>query len=631
MTSVLFSLNIFAQNSNDTLNINLESINITAQRAKLYSSKARLLTIIDRQTIRQMPVNNIDELLESISGVDIRNRGVGGTQADISIRGGSFDQVLILLNGVNITDSQTGHYNLDIPVELSDVVRIELLQGSAARIYGPNAFSGAINIVTEKKENTSLKVETGGGSYNTFKENISAGLGNDKIQTFTSLTHKSSNGYIDNTDYDIKNIFSQTTLTTEKNGKFDLQLAYQKKDYGANGFYSLAYPSQFDHTETVYGALDWYLTLGDKLSINSQIYSRMHYDRFELFRDMENAASWYTSHNYHLSNINGGKVSACITDSWGKITAGLDIRNEHIYSTVLGTTLDNPVKNIFEDSIKFTLSDNRFLPTAFADYSLSTGKFFVSAGIATTNSTQFGTFSSGGTDISYNPTEKWSIFISANSAIRLPTFTDLYYKSATQLANPNLQPEKAQTIEFGSKYNNNNFNINGSVFYRQGKNIIDWVKKLDSTIWQSKNLTKVNALGMDINTQYQFKNFFIRKLNLSYSYLTLDKNANDFDSKYALDYLREKILLSIDHKIAGKLSANWKLGYYDRAGNYSDFSTGNLQEYKPYFMADVRLQWTANKYDIYLDINNLGNIKYADYGGLAQPRRNFFGGIRMKL
>jgi len=110
----------------------------------------RVLTVVDRKAIQQMPVQNIDELLESISGIDIRQRGVGGTQSDISIRGGSFDQVLVLLNGVNITDPQTGHYNLDIPVDLSDIVRVELLQGSAARVYGPNAFSGAINIVTEK-------------------------------------------------------------------------------------------------------------------------------------------------------------------------------------------------------------------------------------------------------------------------------------------------------------------------------------------------------------------------------------------------------------------------------------------------------------------------------------------------
>jgi iron complex outermembrane receptor protein len=125
-----------------------------------------------------MPVQSVDELLESVAGIDIRQRGVGGTQSDISIRGGSFDQVLVLLNGVNITDPQTGHYNLDVPVELSDIVRVELLQGSVARIYGPNAFSGAVNIVTEKKETSTISVQTAGGSYNSFIQNLSAGIGN---------------------------------------------------------------------------------------------------------------------------------------------------------------------------------------------------------------------------------------------------------------------------------------------------------------------------------------------------------------------------------------------------------------------------------------------------------------------
>ena len=133
--------NVFGQSTSDSLSVTLSEVDVNARRNQIYTGAGRVVTVVEREAIQRMPVQSVDELLESVAGIDIRQRGVGGTQSDISIRGGSFDQVLVLLNGVNITDPQTGHYNLDVPVELSDIVRVELLQGSVARIYGPNAFS----------------------------------------------------------------------------------------------------------------------------------------------------------------------------------------------------------------------------------------------------------------------------------------------------------------------------------------------------------------------------------------------------------------------------------------------------------------------------------------------------------
>ncbi|MFZ4582562.1 MAG: TonB-dependent receptor [Paludibacter sp.] len=651
----LFSVIItvsFSQEKTDSLQIDLREIGVNAALYQLNPGSGRLLTVIDRKTIEKMPLQSIDDLLESLSGVDIRNRGVGGTQSDISIRGGSFDQVLVLLNGVNITDPQTGHYNLDIPIELSDIARIELLQGSAARIYGPNAFSGAINIVTNGRTNNSAAAQLTAGSFGTFTQNISGNLGNKKFATFASFSNKSSDGYISNTDYKILNAFSHTTLNTVSAGKFDLQLAYQQKSYGANAFYSFKYPNQFDHTQTFFGSLSWLLHLKN-LEIQTQGYARRHYDRFELFREdyyknkngfyVRNAsdtakystsfspASYYKSHNYHLTDVIGGKASAVILTNIGKFVAGIDVRNEHIYSTVLGTALTSNQKNTFEAAHPFTKESNRFISTAAVDYSKKIQNLNISAGIAVTNNEKFGTYTNGGIDLSYVMNENLNVFASANTAVRVPTFTDLYYKSATQIANPNLKPEKSTTVEVGMKYNKNRLSINGLVYYRMGNNIIDWVKLPTATVWESKNLTSVNALGADIQAEYKFENCFIKKMNASYSYLTLDKQADTFDSKYTLDYLRNKVVVGVSHDIVSKLSAQWKFSYNERAGNYTDFATNQLLSYKPFTMADVRLLWVDNYFDIFADVNNLLDVKYADYGGLAQPGINFNAGVRFRL
>jgi len=588
----------------------------------------RILTVIDKNEISRSSVQSIDQLLDYVAGVDIRQRGTNGTQADISIRGGSFDQVLVLLNGVNITDPQTGHFNLDIPVDLSDVTRVEILQGSSARVLGPNAFSGAINIVTEKSGKAVLNAELSAGSFHNYGQSISGNLGNNKFHSFASVSHKSSAGYMANTDFDVLNAFSQSVLNTRTAGKFDLQLSAQQKSFGANSFYSLAYPNQFESSKTFMTALNWSLTKGH-LTLNAQASWRRHHDRFELFRDFTGAPSWYKTHNYHMTDVAAGKVSASYLSALGKTTLGVEARNEHIYSNVLGTAIDS-MRAPLETNGYFTKESNRLLETVFLDHAVNINKWYFSAGAAATHSAVFGWNGYGGIDVAYAFNDNFRVFADANSAVRLPTFTDLYYKSATQLANPNLQPEKSQTVEIGTKIRQINWKLDATAYYRMGQNVIDWVKAPTATVWESKNLTDVNALGADVTFAYYFQQSFVKKIGVAYSYLKMDKSADQLDSKYVLDYLKNKITVSVDHSIWTRLSACWQLGYLDRAGSYTD-ANKVLQKFSPYAMLDCRLLWNDKHFDVFADMNNIFNKSYADYGGLTQPGRNVNVGVRLKL
>ena len=626
----LFIPFLVAQQIKDSLSVDLSEVQVNASRNKLYSEMGRVLTVIDKTEMKQSAVQSIDQLLDYVSGIDIRQRGIDGTQADISLRGGSFDQVLVLLNGVNITDPQTGHFNLDIPLNLSDVSRVEILQGSSARVLGPNAFSGAINIVTENTEKRALNAELTAGSFNTFGESVSGSLGNNLWQNFASVMHKSSSGYRPNTDFAISSAFIQSVLKTKNTGQFDLQLAGQLKEFGANGFYSLAYPNQFESSKTFLTSLNWTMSKG-KFTYNGQAYWRQHHDKFELFRDNTTWASWYTGHNYHLTDITGGKAIVSYLEKQSKTTIGVDFRNEHIYSNVLGNIMSKQVAVPFENGKFFTREDNRLLGTGFIDQTLIFKKWYFSIGVASTYSSSFGIYSYGGLDVAYELNENIRVFADANSAFRLPTFTDLYYKSATQIANPSLKPEKSQTLEIGTKIKKHNWKMNASTFKRFGQNVIDWTKEPDSTKWFSRNLTSVNAFGVDLNTEYQFNSSFLRKISVSYSYLLLDKSATGFDSKYALDYLKNKITLQLQHAIWKNLSASWAGSWSDRAGQYTDFTTGNLTNYLPYFLLDGRISWSQRQFDIFADANNILNTNYADFGGLIQPGFRFDIGFRLKL
>lgn len=627
---ILFMILFFIQAK---AQIALPGVEVVANTNSLYSELGRKLIVIDQTEIQKMAVQSVDALLNYVAGVDIRQRGVGGTQADISIRGGSFDQVLILLNGINITDPQTGHYNLDFPVNVADIVRVEILQGSSARLLGANAFSGAINIVTKKGDKKELNTQISAGSFGTFGQNVSGGFSSGKLRTFASVSHQSSDGYINNTDYDQWNAYGQLTLNTKNTGDFNLQLAAQTKEYGANEFYSFDYPNQFDATKTYFASLNWNRDING-LKTEAQLYWRRHHDRFELFRNFEGSESypWYTGHNYHLTDVSGGKAVASYNTFAGKFSLGIDIRNEHIFSNVLGKLMDEKKPVPGEKDVFFLYEDNRLLSTAFFDYAKTWNKWYLSIGAAATYSEIFKTNAYGGFDLAYSFNEHTKAYLGFNSAVRLPTFTDLYYKSATQIANPNLKPERAYTPEIGLKANYPNWKTEAVVYYRIGKNVIDWIKQPDSTKWESRNLTDVNAFGFDISGEYRF-NSFINKVALQYSFLQLDKDADNYDSKYALDYLKHKIVASVDHSVWKNLSATWKVSFYDRSGDYTytEFGISKVADYKPYFLLDARLIWAESRVDVFADFNNIFDTKYADFGGLIQPGFNFNVGIRMKL
>ncbi len=610
----------------DSLKVNLTEVDITARRNLIAVAREKMVHQITKDEIKLIPVAAIDGLLDQLAGVDIRSRGFNGTQADISLRGGTFDQVIVLLNGINITDPQTGHYNLDLPVDISNIERIEIIQGAQALLMGINPFSGAVNIVTNQNSENNVSVKLSGGSYNTFSQNISAFIKGRRIETSLSATNNSSDGYKPNTDYSMKDAYLQTVFRTSNAGKFDLQLAYQQKNYGAHGFYSLRFPDQYDNTRTLYGALNWNYKK-DNMQFQTHAYYRGHTDKFELFRYPEKTPAWYSGHNYHLTNTSGIKLNINTQLGYGKLTAGAEIRNENILSNVLGQNSGVNVKALFEENAYYTKYDNRLIATIFGGIEQKIDNWDIAGGAVLAHTERFGMNWSGALNIGYNISDNVKIYISGNRAFRLPTFTDLYYKSVSQRSNPALKPEYATTYESGLKINHKNLNFNISGFYRSGTNLIDWIKYPDSTVWISSNLSKVNALGGELSASYNFRNIFIDKISLSYSIMNMTKPNTPFISKYVLDYLRHKVNVSFQHTVYKNLKANWQGGFYDRAGEYILAQGSAPQSYQPAFVADFRLMWKLKKMEFFADVRNFTNTQYADFGGLMQPGINFHAGI----
>ena len=191
LTIALAICNLKAQNS---IEKNLDEVIVSANRAQTEGNITNV-QIISLEEIENAPVQTIEDLLEYAMNVDVRQRGGQGVQADISIRGGTFEQVLVMLNGIKLNDPQTGHHTMDLPVSLEQIERIEIITGGASRIFGNYAYTGAINIITKSEMANSVSISGGENAFKSGGINYHTSTGNLKHNI--SVNQKESDGYIE--------------------------------------------------------------------------------------------------------------------------------------------------------------------------------------------------------------------------------------------------------------------------------------------------------------------------------------------------------------------------------------------------------------------------------------------------
>ena len=633
------SVSIATDNESDTTKVkmqyDLDEIEVSAQRAPaLYSQVARIISVMESKEIEAAPVESVQDLLEYIAGVDVRQRGTEGVQADVSIRGGTFDQMLVLLNGINITEPQTGHHNLNLPVSLHQIARIEVLEGPAARVYGPNAFSGAINIVTKEPVSQKLSFAGALGSFGYLDANLSGNFFTGNLKHMVAVNRKKSNGYIDNTDFKISDVFYSNVQESEK-GKFLFQLGIADKGFGANSFYTPKYPNQYEKTKTLFTSAKWASTT--KFHLTPVVYWRRHQDRFELFRD--NPPSWYTTHNYHLTNVYGTNLNSWVRWKFGKTAIGVEFRSENILSNVLGEDLSKP-KKVPGENAEFTKSKSREIYSGFLEHIIYLNKWTISGGLMSNciSGSSLGINLFPGIEMSYNIFSEINLFGSYNTSLRMPTFTDLYYAGPTNIGNPDLKPERAVTLEGGLKLNHEFVHGQWVVFYRQGKNIIDWVKGVDGDLWQPQNLTQVNSLGTELQAQFNLRKYLGKGFpdNIMIGFFTnyLEKVNRNYISNYVLDNLKYKFTGSVNQSLLQGLSVNVKVTFQDREGTYTKYVngiSGNEVPYQPFWLTDLKFRYSYHSVTLFASVNNLFDITYNDIGNIIQPGRWFKAGFSYDL
>ena len=618
----------------------LEEVSVTGSRAPLTKSQAaRMVTVLDRRDIAQAPVQSINDLLKYAIGVDVRQRGAIGAQTDISIRGGTQDQIILLLNGINICDPQTGHNAMDLPIDLSEIVRIEVIEGPAGRIYGSSSLVGAINIVTRPTGPTTVHAEA--GSYGYAKVGAKYATGGHSI----SANYARSDGYSRskegklNTGYSGEKAFYQGQYEDD-DVRLHWHLGLADKGWGSGTFYATPKwqaDNQYEHTTKIYSAIQGETKRG-RLHLAPSIYWNQNCDRYEGYHNQPEKMKY----NYNRTDVYGVAMNMYLDWAAGRTALGGELRNEDLVSGNLGEPLSE-THHISGTDRDYTLGVNRTNISAYLEHNLLLKRLTISAGLVAVKNTwsNMNMTVYPGIDVSYRPTPTWTLHASCNTSLRMPSFTEMYYKLQGYKADPHLKPEEMTAVELGSNVQCAMFNVQCTAWYHHGRNMIDWIMDTslgDDAVWQSVNHTKVNSIGFEAAVKFNVPLGFAAWLdqessmfNVSYSYINQAKEQEaNIVSQYALEYLRHKLVASAHVPIIYRLTADMNLRWQDRVGQYTDFA-GQVHDYQPYALVDARLAWTEPKWKLYVEANNLLDKSYADYGHVEQPGRWIIAGFAISL
>ncbi len=628
---------VIIQTKSDTIPVKeLDEVVVTASKASLPPNMAaKQVTVITSREIERAPVRSAEDLLNYVAGVDILQRGPHGVQADISLRGGSFDQAAILLNGVNLTNPQTGHYSFDIPVNLSDIERIEIVQGPSSLIFGAGAFSGGVNIITKKDNHSNAFFKTEGGMHGLFGAEARGAYKTANSVHRLSAGYKRSDGYIKNSDYNIVSLLWQSRFHID-NSAIDIQAGVNDKKYGANTFYAAAYPNQYDDTRGVFASIKG--ETGGKLKFIPQLYWSRHYDTYHLFRPgTPDIPSWYTAPNYHRSDVYGLNLNMQYASDLGITSFGGEFRNEGILSSNLGRLMRQKSGN-------YDKWDNRSNISFFAEHNFILDKLTLSVGALYNHNTALAdTLKTGGfypaVNLSYRPNDAMSFYASWSKSTRMPTFTDLYYKAGKHRGFAGLTPEYSQSAEIGWRYKSRVLTANLNAFHTQGDNLIDWILNPSDGLYHAQNLASLATYGAGLDIAADMRRWLdgqqpLQSVQIGYQYMSQNSGKagrNNPVSAYVFNYLRHKFTAGVQHRVVKNLSLSWNLRWQDRAGNYLKYVPETKEEqptaFRPFVMVDVKATYALRRVNFFVNANNLLNTTHVDFGNIPQPGFWLTGGM----
>jgi outer membrane cobalamin receptor len=556
---------------------------------------------------RQQPLvsNSVVDNLRQDSSLNLQARAPNGVQADLSLRGTTFEQSLILLNGLRINDPETGHLNLDIPIPLDAVTRIDILHGSGSTFYGSDAIGGAVNLLTQPPApGLTIIGSAGGGSYNSIEQHLRASITQGFIAEQLTGSRDTSDGFMPDRNYSSNALASETWLSWKpgaSNYTTDILLASSDRPYGANQFYG-PYPS-WERTKGWFASIDQQLGQQTAASFGY----RRHTDLFVLSVDQPAIYE-----NNHITTSYEGALRRA--DNFGANTTlsyGVEADGDTIHSNSLG-------------------DHSRNQGAAYANLNLrALRRFSLSLGVRDEVLTGAGDGTNNGTDNVFSPsiaaaytlTRTTRLRASAGHGFRLPTYVDLYYADPTTIGNPNLKPESSWSYEAGIEWTptSSRLTLNAAAFRLQEKDAIDYAKTILATPaltfaepWQAINIQNLNITGAEATLHLRLTNN--QQLQFSYTAAHAGPPPANLLSEYAYNYAAQNALF------------RWT-GNFRQLAAYTQIDVVQKTQHTAYPLWDITLSRNTGHLRPYLRALNLSNTGYQEIPQVPLQGRTIMAGM----
>ena len=550
---------------------------------------ARTVVSLDAQKT-PLAFHDIEDYLRTDSSVDIQQRGGGGIMADISVRGASFEQTLVLINGFRFDNAETSHFNLDLPIPLLSVERLDVLHGAGSTLYGSDAIGGVVDVRTWQPAASSLRVKTGGGSFGENEEAVLGSLVMNKWSDVVAGDREFSTGFMADRDYRTENASNEVRWKSPL-GASDVLLAGDDRAYGANQFYG-PYVS-WERTK------GWFAALHQQFSAQTDASAayRRHSDIFLLERD---EPAGYK--NQHIDDgFQGAVRDHRVLAGNLTLASGLEEVTEQIDSTNLGQHGRN--RGAGYGVIEWLRPARGSLSLGGREEVFSGGRSVFSPMLAATRWLSSTTMIHG----------------SIGHGFRIPTYLDLYYSDPTTLGNPNLKPESAWNFDGGlSWFPKPQLAATVTVFYSRQHDTIDYTRASEADPWQASNLPGVRFTGVEASVTWQLRHD--ERLAASWTNLSGAQNAlHGLQSEYVFNYPVNNARLDWTQELWRQIALNSRLGVLQRF------------EKDPYVVWDGSVSRQVGRVRPYLQMTNLLNTGYEEIVDVRMPGRGFVGGVEIVL
>ncbi len=551
---------------------------------------ARSVVVIDTK-LHPLLVATPQDYLRTDSSVFLEQRGAGLVQTDISLRGSSSEQTLVLLNGLRINDAQSSHHDLDLPAPLEAISNIEVLHGAGSTLYGADALSGVVDFVTATPTADSLRIRAGVGSYGENEQGALADAVGRKWNESLAGQRAFSTGFMADRDYRSENASSESRYESSI-GESDILLAGSDQAFGANQFYG-NYPS-WERTK------GWFASARQELGTKTETAFgyRRHTDNYILVRD---DPSLYANNHVDTSwQAIARRKQGLSKDA--SLFYGLEADGDAIDSNNLGRHARNR-------------------GAGYVDFDLRTDRrWTLSLGLREE-------VLSGGARSVFSPDLAGSLWVghafklraSGGYGFRLPTYTDLYYNDPATVGNPLLKPESAWSGEAGVDwYPGAKATASLTIFYERQHDAIDYVRANPNQLWQASNLTGVRFAGFESAVAWQPK----RNQSFHFSWTTLSgaqAALHGLQSEYIFNYPVNNANAEWTGSVGGGFVLRNRVGITQR------------YQQTPYPVWDVSVARQRGWLQPYFRISNLSNTGYEEISGVRMQGRSFVGGLQLVL